>query len=87
MISSIRKHLGYYITFTAVQLLGLLLVILAAGNRQVQQIAILGTAIFYFVFAIIHHMLDHDLTPKIVIEYALIGCLGLAGALVAFNHI
>ena len=87
MTSRIKKHLGYYIAFTVVQLLGLVLVLLSAGNKQTQQIAILATTAFYFVFAVAHHYLNHDLTAKIVIEYALMGCLGLSVSLIAFNNI
>ncbi|HSW47927.1 MAG TPA: hypothetical protein VLG67_02495 [Candidatus Saccharimonadales bacterium] len=87
MKKNIKQHLGYYIAFSAVQLLGLILVILSAGNRQIQQIAILGTTIFYFIFAMVHHHLNHDLSAKIVVEYALMSCVGLSFALVAFSNI
>lgn len=83
----LRKHLGYYIAFTFVQTLGLIVVLLASGNRQTQMFAILGTTLFYFTFAIAHHILDHDLTPKIVIEYALVGSLGLSVSMIAFSKI
>ncbi len=81
----LKSHYRYYIAFTLVQLLGLALVLLASGNRQTQLLAVFGTTLFYFSFAIIHHVLDHDLTAKIVIEYALIGCLGLAFYMLVFN--
>lgn len=81
----IKSHYRYYISFTIVQLLGLGLVLLASGNKKVQLLAVFGTTLFYFLFAIVHHLLDHDLTAKIVIEYALIGCLGLAFYMLAFN--
>ncbi len=87
MKTEIRKHIGYYVAFSVVQLLGLALVLLSAGNRQTQQIAILGTTVFYFIFAIAHHYLNHDLNAKIVLEYALMGCVGLAFSLVTFNNI
>lgn len=87
MMQNFKKHIGYYIVFSLVQLLGLALVLLASGNRQIQLFAILATTGFYFIFAVIHHMLDHDLTAKIVIEYALVGCLGLSASLIAFSHI
>lgn len=87
MRKNIRQHIGYYIAFSLVQVLGLILIVLASGNRQIQMFAILATTIFYFVFAIVHHILDHDLTSKIMIEYALVGCLGLSVSLIAFNNI
>jgi hypothetical protein len=85
MIKNFNKHIRYYVAFIFVQLLGLILIVLSAGNRQLQFGAILATTIFYFVFAITHHMLDHDLNSKIVLEYALMGCLGLTVSLYLFN--
>ncbi|HVF69353.1 MAG TPA: hypothetical protein VNA13_02175 [Xanthomonadales bacterium] len=83
--ANLKNHFRYYIAFTLVQILGLGLVLLASGNKQIQLYAVFGTTCFYFLFAIVHHLLDHDLTTKIVIEYALIGCLGLAVSMVVFN--
>lgn len=85
MKERIKKHLGYYIVFTLVQVLGLILVISVAGNRQIQLITILAITLFYFVFAIVHHILDHDLNAKIVVEYALMGAFGLTVSLILFN--
>ncbi len=87
MIKNLKKHIRYYIAFTFVQGLGLILVLLSRGNRQIQLVAILGTTIFYFIFAVMHHYLNHDLSAKIVVEYALMGCLGLAISLVGFSSI
>lgn len=87
MIGNLKKHRGYYIGFTFVQLLGMVLILLTSGNKQFQLFAIFATTFFYFIFAVVHHILDHDLTTKIVIEYALIGCLGLSISLIAFTHI
>ena len=84
-MKNFKKHIKYYIAFIFVQLLGLTLIVLSAGNRQMQLGAILATTLFYFIFAIVHHMLDHDLNTKIVVEYALMGCLGLTVSLILFN--
>jgi hypothetical protein len=78
---NIKKHIRYYIAFAGVQLLGLVLITLAAGDRQTQMFTVLALTVFYFIFAILHHMHDHDLTAKIVIEYALFGSLGLTFAM------
>lgn len=85
MMQQSHKHILYYIAFTLVQVLCLTLVIMGSGSRELQMIAIIASAVFYFVFAMAHHILEHDLTGKIVVEYALIGCLGLAVSLALFN--
>ena len=58
------KHIGYYAAFTLVQLLGMVMIVTTAGNRQLQLAAILGTTIFYFLFAIAHHLLDHHRSER-----------------------
>lgn len=85
MIKNFKKHIRYYAAFSFVQVLGLILIVLSAGSRPLQLFAILATTVFYFVFAVAHHMLDHDLNRKIVLEYALMGCLGLTVSLIMFN--
>ena len=47
-----------------------------AGNTQVIAMGILVLA--YALMGIIHHRLDHDIHPKIVLEYILIGSLVFA---------
>jgi hypothetical protein len=83
-----KKHVTYYGSFAIIQILGLILIILAKGDRQTQMFSVLALSVFYVVFAILHHAHDHDLTPKIVIEYALFGSLGLTFAMFAlyFNN-
>ena len=43
MIKNFKKHIKYYIAFIFVQLLGLTLIVLSAGNRQMQLGVILET--------------------------------------------
>ncbi len=76
-MSSIKEHRAYYIFFTLIQILGLV-ILLTAPNQKIQLTAILLMAFSYFVFAIAHHMMNHDLTAKIVVEYALFASIGLA---------
>jgi hypothetical protein len=78
-----KNHIGYYAASVGVMILGLLLIVLAGGNRQTQMFSLLAITLFYVVFALLHHIHDHDLTPKIVIEYSLFGSLGLAIAMFA----
>jgi len=74
----IQNHLGYYISLIAMLALSLLLAILASGNKDLQITIFILTAIFYVIWGILHHLLNHDLTSKIVIEYVLIGALGIS---------
>ncbi len=48
-------------------------------------IIVVGMSTAYLVFGIVHHLLNHDLVAKIVIEYVLIAMLGIAAALFIFR--
>jgi hypothetical protein len=77
VIKSLKSHLGYYISLTLILSFGFLLVYLSASNRGLQIVIAVLTALFYVFWGIIHHMINHDLHAKIVVEYMLIGGLGL----------
>jgi hypothetical protein len=47
------------------------------GNQSAQFIIGVVTAIAYFLWGIIHHLVNNDLHKKVVIEYALIGALAV----------
>ena len=48
-----------------------------AKNTALQLAAGIVTAIAYMLWGIIHHYLEHDLYPRIVIEYVLIGLIAI----------
>jgi hypothetical protein len=62
----------------AILLLGLALVLLTSPNLKTQSFVILLTVFFYVLWGVLHHLINHELTVKIMIEYVLIGGLGLA---------
>lgn len=78
MLISLRKHIAYYFFLLLILLLGLILSFYFSFDRQLQMLAIIMTAISYVVWGVSHHFVHHDLTPKIMIEYVLIGSLGMS---------
>jgi len=78
MYKKFRKHLGYYISLLAVLSLGLILIFLTRPNIVLQGFVILLTVLFYVFWGILHHLINHELTLKIVVEYVLIGALGIS---------
>lgn len=40
-------------------------------------LAVVITSLFYVGWGILHHFVHHDLNAKIVVEYVLIGSLGM----------
>lgn len=77
MVKRIKAHIGYYTSLIAILAFGFLLVSLASPNRGLQIVAAILTTLLYTFWGIIHHLINHDLHTKIVVEYVLIGILGL----------
>jgi hypothetical protein len=78
MIEKIRSHIGHYIVLLLILGLGFVMAVLASPNKQLQLVAMVMTTFFYIAWGILHHLINHDLTAKIVIEYVLIGSFGLS---------
>ena len=78
MINNIGRHAGYYISLIAILVLGFILASTSSSYRELQIGIVALTTIFYVLWGILHHLLNHDLSSKIVIEYVLIGSFGLA---------
>ncbi len=73
-----KKHKWYYIVLLTVLLNGLVLGMYASYDRQLQVVIFSFTAFCYVSFSLIHHIEEHNISSKIVIEYVLIGSFGLA---------
>lgn len=78
MYKKFKKHIGYYLSLSIILMLGLLLTFLATPNFILQTITILITILFYILWGMLHHLINHELTAKIMIEYILIGLLGIS---------
>ncbi len=78
MVEKFKKHIGYYIVLFLIFGLGLLVTLMASPNSKLQIFTISLTIILYVLWGIFHHFINHELTNKIMIEYILIGSLGLS---------
>lgn len=78
MFIKLKKHFGYYLSLSAILLLGIILIILTSPNIKLQSLVISLTIFFYILWGILHHLINHELSSRIVIEYVLIGALGLS---------
>lgn len=77
MFYKFYQHSGYYIFLATILIFGLLVTYLTHSNRIFQVGTIIATTSFYVLWGIMHHLINHDLSLKIVIEYILIGAFGL----------
>lgn len=78
MIEKGKNHIGHYIVLILILGSGFFMTVLASPNKQLQMVAIVMTTFFYIAWGILHHLINHDLTAKIVVEYVLIGSFGLS---------
>lgn len=78
MSSRGTRHIEYYLSLIAILALGMFLVIIVSPNKNLQMFFVLLTTLLYVIFGIFHHLINHDLGSKIVVEYLLIGSLGIA---------
>lgn len=77
MSSRVQKHLFYYFSLTVILIMGIFFAVQFSYNKQSQMIVVAMTSLFYVGWGILHHFVHHDLNVKIVIEYVLIGSLGM----------
>lgn len=78
MKQKLKKHIGYYLSLLVIFSVGFLLTIFVSPNLVFQQITIFLTIVAYVFWGIFHHLVNHELTNRIMIEYILIGLFGLS---------
>lgn len=77
MLKRISEHGLYYISLVIILGLAFLLAYNNSYDRSFQIGVVIATTFFYVLWGIMHHLLNHDLSMKIVLEYILIGAFGL----------
>lgn len=77
MKQKIKEHLFYYVSLFVVIALGVILALQFSYSKQMQMLVVVMTTFFYVGLGILHHRENHDLTAKIMVEYTLIGGLGM----------
>lgn len=80
-----ENHFTYYIFLIAVLLAGFILILSAHPDKAAQMAIVIGLGFIYVLIGAVHHLISHDLVAKIVIEYVLIACLGIAAAFFIFK--
>ena len=84
-MTKIKEHLFYYLALIGILLGGFLLIFFSSPNRNLQMIFLIGASICYALLGIVHHLINHDLVGKIVVEYILVAVLGIAAAFFIFK--
>jgi hypothetical protein len=78
MVKKLKKHLWYYFSLLILFLVGFAVTVLLSPNFNLQKITISATIVAYVFWGIFHHYKNHELTGRIMVEYILIGLLGLS---------
>lgn len=73
-----RRHLEYYLSFILILAAGLFLVFQSKGNPVLQMDFVVMLGFCYVAWGIVHHVLHHSSSPKIILEYVLVASLGIA---------
>lgn len=76
MLKRISEHAVYYIFLVGILGLGFLLAS-SSSDKGFQIGVVVAITFFYVLWGILHHLMNHDLHAKIVVEYILIGIFGL----------
>lgn len=77
MKETIHKHFVYYLSLFIFFSIGFLLLSQFSFEKRLQGVVGVLIIIIYVSWALVHHMIHHNLTSKIVIEYVLMGSLGI----------
>lgn len=78
-------HFFYYLSILVTVVIGIILIIHFSPDRNFQLLSVIGVSISYVVIGIIHHLINHDLVAKIVIEYILIAGFGVTASYFIFK--
>lgn len=73
-----KKHWHYYILLGIIFICGFLLTTFAGVSGQLQMVFIMMTAFLYVILGIYHHIREHSISAKVVIEYIIIAMLGIS---------
>lgn len=77
MHKKIQDHIPYFLSLVVIVVLGLLLAMQFSHSKQAQMLVVVIITFLYVGVGLFHHKENHDLSSKIVIEYTLIGGLGM----------
>lgn len=80
-----RKHFLYYFSLLLILIIGFSTAFYLSGQKTLQMAIIVLTAFFYVVWGVVHHMLHHSFSVKIMLEYIAIAVLGISLVLFVQN--
>ena len=80
-----KKHLVYYISLILILFLGFGLASFFPYQKNLEMLFVMLTVFFYVLWGVIHHIVHHSFSIRIMLEYIAIGVLGISLILFVLN--
>lgn len=84
MFKEITKELSHHLTLLGITSLSILGALIFSYDTNFQKAIAISATLAFVSWGVVHHWLNHNLTWKIVAEYA---CVALLGLVVLFSLI
>ncbi|MFZ2202705.1 MAG: hypothetical protein WAV56_04940 [Microgenomates group bacterium] len=78
MTNKSLRHISHYAILLILMIVGLIITTVAGKGTIFHTLLLIGIAVAYFLWGIIHSILEGELHSEIILEYLLFGLLGLA---------
>lgn len=76
----------HYVPLLGVFAAGILAFIIFSYDKQFQIGVAISLAAAHITWGVVHHMMHHDFSPEIVLEYVAVSALGLAALMAVILH-
>ena len=73
-----RKHLLYYISLITLLIVGFSMAKYFSHDPSLQMACVVLVAFLYVVWGVLHHVLHHSFSIRVMLEYVAVGVLGIS---------
>ncbi len=80
-----KIHTLHFLVLVIIVVTGMYLFFYAQGNRSLQLTIGITSALAYVAWGLIHHAIQRDLYPKVVVEYVLMGLIAIVLLMTIFG--
>ncbi|MDE2589433.1 MAG: hypothetical protein KGL95_07185 [Patescibacteria group bacterium] len=79
------KHFLYYLSLAAILAACVLLIAFLKNQKSLQVAVVILMALFYVIWGVVHHAIEHSFSIKIMLEYIAIALLSISLVLFVLN--
>ena len=79
------RHLAYYISLATIFTIGIIVVQSLRSQKELQIAVIILLCIFYVLWGVVHHIVLHSFSLKVMLEYIAIAVFGVSLILFIYN--